>query len=69
MLLLDENLSPRLIARVENHFPGCLHVLHASLDNSPDQEIWHFAKIIKRDFVQKRKNVATLLHNNICQCR
>ncbi len=39
MLLLDENLSPRLIARIETRFPKSLHVIHASLDNSPDIEL------------------------------
>ena len=44
MLLLDENLSPRLIARIETRFPKSLHVIHACLDNSPDIELWRYAK-------------------------
>ncbi|MFK0570395.1 DUF5615 family PIN-like protein [Endozoicomonas sp.] len=44
MLLLDENLSPRLVARISTIFPNSLHVLHAKLDNAPDIEIWYFAR-------------------------
>ena len=64
MLLLDENLSPRLIARVENYFPGSLHVLHAGLDNSPDQEIWDFAKRKAFAVVTKDRDFLTLLEKN-----
>ncbi|MCW7553238.1 DUF5615 family PIN-like protein [Endozoicomonas gorgoniicola] len=56
MLLLDENLSPRLVARLEEVFPGILHVLHAGLDNSPDIEIWHYAKENQLTIVSKDKD-------------
>ncbi|WP_257295450.1 DUF5615 family PIN-like protein [Endozoicomonas sp. YOMI1] len=56
MLLLDENLSPRLIARIEARFPKSLHVIHASLDNSPDIELWSFAKTNGLAIVSKDKD-------------
>jgi predicted nuclease of predicted toxin-antitoxin system len=43
-LLFDENLSRRLVARVEDLFPGSSHVFAENLMQSPDAEIWNFAK-------------------------
>jgi len=43
-LLLDENLSPRLVRRIEDLFPGSLHVHSEGLKQSPDQAVWEFAK-------------------------
>ncbi|MGI9277970.1 MAG: DUF5615 family PIN-like protein [Endozoicomonas sp.] len=56
MLLLDENLSPRLVARIEPVFPGTMHVLHAGLDNSPDIDIWHYAAENALTIVSKDKD-------------
>ncbi len=39
MLLLDENLSPRLIPRISPMFPDSRHVIHVGLDNSPDNAL------------------------------
>ena len=44
MLLLDENLSPKLASRLDKDFPGIKHVLHVGLDNAEDIQIWKFAK-------------------------
>lgn len=44
MLLLDENLSPKLAARLDGEFPGTKHVLHVGLDNDDDSKIWEYAK-------------------------
>ncbi|WP_051786539.1 DUF5615 family PIN-like protein [Endozoicomonas numazuensis] len=56
MLLLDENLSPKLVARINNTYPGSLHVLHSKLDNSPDIEIWCYAKKHQMTIVTKDKD-------------
>ncbi|UYM18531.1 DUF5615 family PIN-like protein [Endozoicomonas euniceicola] len=56
MLLFDENLSPKLIARVSKTFPACLHVLQSRLDNSPDIEIWRYAREYKLTIVTKDKD-------------
>lgn len=44
MFLLDNNLSPRLCRRLEPMFPGNQHVENVGLDNSPDSEVWKYAK-------------------------
>src|SRR5438045_9545159 len=44
-LLLDENLSWRMVAVLKQHFEDCFHVTTIAL-NSPakDIEIWHYVK-------------------------
>jgi len=42
-LLLDENLSPRLIALIGDLYPGSRHVEDYELLNAPDEEVWRFA--------------------------
>jgi predicted nuclease of predicted toxin-antitoxin system len=43
-LLLDENLSPRLAARLSSLFPGCIHVRDVGLKQADDRDIWQWAK-------------------------
>jgi len=43
-LLFDENLSPRLAARLSPLFPGCIHVRDISLKQADDREIWQWAR-------------------------
>ena len=43
-LLLDENLSFRLVARLQPDFPGTTQVRLESLEMVTDIEIWKFAK-------------------------
>lgn len=43
-LLLDENLSPQLVNRIEDLFPGSLHVRSVGLNQTPDRDVWEFAK-------------------------
>jgi predicted nuclease of predicted toxin-antitoxin system len=43
-LLLDENLSPRLLPRLNLLFPGLTHVRDVGLKQSDDEEIWWWAK-------------------------
>jgi predicted nuclease of predicted toxin-antitoxin system len=42
-LLLDENLSPRLVAKLESDFPGIAHVSQFNMRGMPDIEVWRFA--------------------------
>jgi predicted nuclease of predicted toxin-antitoxin system len=42
-LLLDENLSPRLVAKLAREFSGIAHVTQFNLLGMPDIEIWRFA--------------------------
>ena len=43
-LLLDENLSHRLVRRIVDLFPGSAHVSDHGLLRAGDSEIWEFAK-------------------------
>jgi predicted nuclease of predicted toxin-antitoxin system len=43
-LLIDENLSRRFVARLADLFPGSIHVMAISLAESPDAEVWEYAK-------------------------
>ena len=43
-LLLDENLSPRLVSRLNQLFPGLTHVRDVGLKQANDQQIWDWAK-------------------------
>ena len=42
-LLLDENLSHRLVARLEEAFPGTASIHQVGLSNQPDTAIWDYA--------------------------
>jgi predicted nuclease of predicted toxin-antitoxin system len=43
-LLYDNNLSHKLVARLNDIFPDSTHVMMENLDESEDQIIWLFAK-------------------------
>lgn len=43
-LLFDQNISFRLLKKLEDVFPDAQHVRRAGLENSSDKEIWEFAK-------------------------
>ena len=42
-LLFDENLSPRLVARLTDVYPESVHVRDIGLAGRPDSEIWDLA--------------------------
>lgn len=42
-LLFDQNLSPRLVARLADLFPGSEHVEAAGLGNASDESVWAYA--------------------------
>ena len=43
-LLLDENLSRRLVDRLADLFPGSTHVAFQGLLQAPDAAIWEYAR-------------------------
>jgi predicted nuclease of predicted toxin-antitoxin system len=43
-LLLDQNLAPRLVERLQDAFPGTIHVRELGLERAEDRVIWDFAK-------------------------
>ena len=42
-LLLDHNLSPRLVSKLAANFPETLHVRDVELHSAPDEAVWDFA--------------------------
>jgi predicted nuclease of predicted toxin-antitoxin system len=43
-LLLDENLSPRLVESLGDLYPGSQHVHAVGLGEADDSDVWNFAK-------------------------
>jgi predicted nuclease of predicted toxin-antitoxin system len=43
-LLFDQNLSPRLVQKLDDLFPDSTHVLHQGLDRAEDKTVWDFAQ-------------------------
>ena len=43
-LLLDQNLSWRLVRGLQDLFPGSAHVRDFALDRASDEDIWQFAR-------------------------
>lgn len=48
-LLLDENLSSRIVTVLEPYYPGTTHVSLVGLERAMDYDIWLYAK--NNDFV------------------
>lgn len=44
MLLLDNNLSPKLAKRLQYIFPGIIHLQDFGLEAANDSTVWDFAK-------------------------
>jgi predicted nuclease of predicted toxin-antitoxin system len=42
-LLLDENLSPRVVRLLADIYPECVHVHTLGMDRASDTEIWAYA--------------------------
>jgi predicted nuclease of predicted toxin-antitoxin system len=42
-LLFDQNLSPFLVPRLSDLFPGSLHVQAIGLDSASDLSVWEYA--------------------------
>ena len=42
-LLLDHNLSPRLVGPLQSSFPGSTHVQALGLERADDAEVWRHA--------------------------
>ncbi len=45
-LLFDQNLSPKLVNRLADLFPGSIHVLSVGLDCADDDRIWEYATLL-----------------------
>lgn len=43
-LLFDQNLSPSLVRRLQDAYPGSMHVLHVGLAEADDWDVWAFCR-------------------------
>jgi predicted nuclease of predicted toxin-antitoxin system len=43
-LLFDQNISYKIVKRLQENFPQCAHVSQLGLENSKDISIWNYAK-------------------------
>lgn len=43
-LLLDQNLSYRLVSKLKDVYPDSVHVAKVGLDKSSDIDVWRYAK-------------------------
>lgn len=48
-VLLDHNLSPRLVSRLADVFDGVEHVYFAGLERASDEAVWEYAR--RHDFM------------------
>ncbi|UTW66119.1 DUF5615 family PIN-like protein [bacterium SCSIO 12643] len=48
-LLIDQNISKRIIDSISDIFPGSLHITGTQLSNYSDLEVWNYA--LKNDFI------------------
>jgi len=44
-LLFDQQLSPRLVARLQDLFPESEHVSHIGLDTADDATVWAYCRV------------------------
>ena len=54
-LLFDQNMSPKLPARLADVFPGAAHVRQYHLERAPDVYLWDYAR--DNDFAIVTKDV------------
>lgn len=52
-LLLDQNLSPRLVQRLADLYPDSTHVSLVGLDRAPDAAVWTYAQTANCIIVSK----------------
>ena len=48
-LLLDQNVSPKLVNELEGLFAGISHVSFIGLEQGSDDDVWHYAR--NHDFI------------------
>jgi predicted nuclease of predicted toxin-antitoxin system len=63
-LLFDQNLSPKLVNRLADLFPGSIHVQSVGLDCASDDQIWEYARLNGFAIVTKDED-----HNNLSVLR
>jgi predicted nuclease of predicted toxin-antitoxin system len=61
MILIDNNLSPKLAVRLQSLFPGIAHVLEFGLEAVDDLIVWDFAKSKGFNILTKDKDFHNIL--------
>ena len=59
-LIFDENLSPSLVDKLKDLFPGSTHVHYSNLGKAMDLDIWRFAKVSGFTIVSKDADYSEL---------
>jgi predicted nuclease of predicted toxin-antitoxin system len=59
-LLLDQNLSRKLVLTLDERFPGSAHVLPLGLAKSTDSAIWYYARFHGYTLVTKNTDMVDL---------
>ncbi|WP_282780301.1 DUF5615 family PIN-like protein [Phaeodactylibacter xiamenensis] len=62
MILLDNNITPRLSEELEEVYPGIIHVSQISLERAGDIEVWEYAKQEGFHIMTKDKDFVALLN-------
>ena len=55
LLLFDQNLSPRLVDRLTDIYPGSIHVSTVGLSRALDRAVWEYAR--QHDYMIVTKDV------------
>jgi predicted nuclease of predicted toxin-antitoxin system len=59
-LLFDQNLSPKLVDRLADLFPGSSHVQAVGLDCATDDEVWEYSRMNEFAIVSKDEDYNNL---------
>jgi len=57
-LLLDQNLSPKLVESLNEIYPDSVHVKELGLDRALDEDIWIYAKVNNLIIISKYADFA-----------
>ena len=57
-LLLDQNISPKLVESLSNLYPGSIHVQEVGMDKATDEAIWVYAKLNNVTIISKDADFA-----------
>jgi predicted nuclease of predicted toxin-antitoxin system len=60
-LLLDQNLSPRLVMLLANAYPGSVHVQSVGLDRDSDEAVWAYARTHGFTIVSKDEDFSEMV--------
>ena len=59
-LIFDQNLSPSLVKRLQDHFPHSTHVHYCKLGKAMDIKVWEYAKTHGFNIVSKDADYAEI---------